>query len=72
MPAKLYKRLLILGIAALIVAIPLFWLYYGAPQKLEVDFLDVGQGDAILIKAPGGQNILIDGGPDKAVVKRLS
>ncbi|MDP2709278.1 MAG: ComEC/Rec2 family competence protein [bacterium] len=71
MPAKLYKILIILGIAALLAAIPLFWLYYSEPKKLEVDFLDVGQGDAILIKAPGGQNILIDGGPDKSAVRRL-
>jgi len=40
--------------------------------ELEVDFLDVGQGDAELIKAPGGQNILIDGGPNARVVERLS
>jgi len=50
---------------------PLFWLTYHQPSRLEVDFLDVGQGDAILIKTPGGQNILIDGGPDKTVIKRL-
>jgi competence protein ComEC len=41
------------------------------PQKLEVDFLSVGQGDAELIKTPSGQNILIDGGPDNTVLKRL-
>ncbi|MEI6597247.1 MAG: ComEC/Rec2 family competence protein [bacterium] len=72
MSSKLYKILLILGIVAVIVAMFLFWLYYRAPKNLEIDFLDVGQGDAILIKAPGGQNILIDGGPDKTVIKRLS
>lgn len=71
MPHKLYKILLILGIVASVAAVLLFWLYWRAPHNLEVDFLDVGQGDAILIKAPAGQNILIDGGPDKTVIKRL-
>ncbi|RKY84218.1 DNA internalization-related competence protein ComEC/Rec2 [candidate division KSB1 bacterium] len=33
-------------------------------DRLHVSFLDVGQGDAILIQTPGGQDILIDGGPD--------
>ena len=71
MPARFYKILLILGMVACLAAVVLFWLYYNQPKKLEVDFLDVGQGDAILIKAPGGQNILVDGGPDKTVLRRL-
>ncbi len=31
--------------------------------KLHISFLDVGDGDAILIQTPAGQDILIDGGP---------
>ncbi len=31
--------------------------------RLHVAFLDVGQGDAILITTPQGQQILVDGGP---------
>lgn len=39
---------------------------------LEVNFFDVGQGDAIFIETPRGQQILIDGGPDPTVLERLS
>jgi competence protein ComEC len=37
-------------------------------RHLRVDFLDVGQGDAILIRAPGGYQILVDGGPSPAAL----
>ena len=42
-----------------------------APGRLEVDYLDVGQGDSCLIKTPSGQVVLIDGGPDNEVLRRL-
>ena len=32
-------------------------------NRLHVSFLDVGQGDAILVQTPAHQDILIDGGP---------
>ena len=45
-------------------------------DSLEVIFFDVGQGDAIFIQTPhqglgGGHQILIDGGPDSAVLEKL-
>ena len=39
--------------------------------KLHVTFLDVGQGDATLIVTPSGRQVLVDGGPDRAVVHGL-
>jgi competence protein ComEC len=49
----------------LVVAILVWSVALTAPDdKLHVSFLDVGQGDAILIQTPNGQDILIDGGPD--------
>src|SRR3989344_8413302 len=38
---------------------------------LTVAFLDVGQGDAIFIEAPNGNQMLVDGGPGTAVLKPL-
>lgn len=42
------------------------------PQPLEVIFFDIGQGDAIFIETPKGQQILIDGGPDSTILEKLS
>lgn len=39
---------------------------------LEVNFFDVGQGDAIFIETPQRHQILIDGGPDSTILERLN
>ncbi len=41
-------------------------------NALTVTFLDVGQGDAVLVETPDGVQLLIDGGPDGTVLRRLS
>jgi competence protein ComEC len=65
-----------LGIAiVLALASVLVWLLIlGSPGgRLTVTFLDVGQGDAILIRSPSGHNILVDGGPSgEAITAALS
>jgi competence protein ComEC len=50
----------ILALAAVVVWLALRGLPDG---RLHVYFLDVGQGDAILVQAPDGRQILVDGGP---------
>lgn len=35
------------------------------PKKLKITFVDVGQGDCILIETPRGRTLLVDGGRDR-------
>jgi len=47
--------------------------FYKAPRSdtLYLDFLAIGQGDSILITAPGPYRILVDGGPEQTVLSEL-
>lgn len=61
-------------ILALILINVLAWIaVFQCPSGLfEVSFFDVGQGDSVFIQTPGRQQILIDGGPDDTVLKKLN
>lgn len=45
--------------------------FTGERGELTVAFLDVGQGDAIFIEGPTGNQMLVDGGPNKKVLREL-
>lgn len=58
-----------LGLTALVF---LVYFFLNLPDgRLHLYFFDVGQGDSLLILTPGGQKILIDGGPDEKVLDCL-
>ncbi len=62
----------ILGGAFLVVNVAVFVVVFDLhAHKLKVSFLDIGQGDSILIQSPTGREILIDGGPDRSVLREL-
>lgn len=72
MLSKTYWLIISLITLAVILIIASFSLKGQVNNKLQVAFLDVGQGDAVLVRTPGGLNALIDGGPDQLVLSRLS
>ncbi len=43
----------------------------GAARPLVIDFLDIGQGDSILIRSPEGKTALVDAGPSRDAAARL-
>ncbi len=58
----------------LIVGEAIVWSAVGAESReglLTISFLDVGQGDAIFIEAPNGNQMLVDGGPGAAILGAL-
>ncbi len=50
------------ALAALVLALSLWQWVRPGDGRLRVAFLDVGQGDAILVEAPEGPRLLVDGG----------
>ena len=55
------ERVLLLVLLAAVVAV--WWLAWGEISAgLTITVLDVGQGDCILVQAPSGRTMLIDGG----------
>ncbi len=41
-------------------------------KELVFSVLDIGQGDALFVQSPNGTQVLIDGGPPRKVISRLS
>lgn len=46
--------------------------YTTRPHPLRFVMLDIGQGDALYIEAPNGNQVIIDGGPGDALLGQLS
>jgi len=64
-----YVILATLALTAVFVWLAVWELMPG--DGVKIDFLDVGQGSAILLSAPNNNQVLIDGGPSDAILAKL-
>lgn len=58
------------ALAVVVVAVGFGQVGSGPGPGPWVAFLDVGQGDAAVVRGPGGETILVDGGPDPVALAR--
>lgn len=70
-------RVRLIALSLLLLCTGMVWVlpYLGhaaSGEEFVVTFLNVGQGDAILIETPDGLDVLIDGGPDSSVLSELA
>lgn len=74
MREKIKKQFKYYFLGLLFLAVVFVWYAVFSEERkgLEIDFLDVGQGDAIFIQAPNGNQVLLDAGPNKKVLSELS
>jgi len=74
--SKLTKFQKILAGLVVVSALTAGFFWYVAYREnrgniLTVAFLDVGQGDAIFVEAPNGNQMIIDGGPNASILREL-
>ncbi len=67
----------VLCVTAIVLSIVTLCIWYviileDRAGKLTVSFLNIGQGDSIFVDSPSGRQVLIDGGPDRSVLRELS
>ena len=65
-----WRKYILLGLALANLLVYLTF-FQRTGDRLEVYFLDVGQGDAIFIETPSKKQILIDGGRNRKVLSEL-
>lgn len=67
-----YWKLITLLILLICVCIVFFFAFRSQNRPLKVAFLDIGQGDAVFIESPTGNQIIFDGGPGSVLVSQVA
>jgi competence protein ComEC len=66
-----YWRLVVVALLGIVLVYVSVSLYRSSHHTLSFVMLDIGQGDALLITSPTGNQIIVDGGPGKNLLSRL-
>lgn len=69
---KRYWRVVTILLFCITIGIVFYFAFKSYERPLRVVFLDVGQGDAIFIESPTGNQVIIDGGPGSSLVSQVS
>lgn len=65
------RALFCVAVVLFVTMVIVFCFIFLDTDELKVTFLNVGQGDAILIESPTGVQMLVDGGRDRSVLREL-
>lgn len=70
---RIPRGILSLAFCALVPLNAYAWYGLAHPPRpsVRVSVLDIGQGDSILVQGPTGVQMLVDGGPDRSVLRQL-
>lgn len=69
---KKYSKYWFLAVLGALAFVVWYAVFSESRQGVSVAFLDVGQGDAIFIQTPNGNQVLVDAGPGSKVLGELS
>lgn len=69
---KKYSKYWFLAVLGALVFVVWYAVAWESREGVLVAFLDVGQGDAIFIQSPNGNQVLVDAGPGSKILEELS
>jgi len=61
-----HKQIILILLLSMLFRTPYTVVEAADENSMKIHFIDVGQGDSMLIQTPTGKNVLIDGGPPEA------
>ena len=68
---KYFRWYVLAGLTIIVILVVSAYLHENRHGILKFVVLDIGQGDSLFIESPTGVQVLVDGGPNKALMKEI-